>query len=327
MALLMQAELSHFFVTRMKKNNEIMPIWQEISVVISHVAADLVSEKLIELGSQGTVFHDDPGPGDVCKITAYYPVSTDIEAILQQVKQYLDLLKTYDIPIGHPKIFSGVLEGSDWATQWKHFFHPIRIGEHLVIKPSWEQFEARPEDIIIEIDPGMAFGTGLHASTRLMLVLMERYLRSGNTVLDVGVGSGILTIAAAQLGANSVLGIDIDAEAVKVARENVMKNSKIAPQAVGLEKRIKFEVGSLDTLTTSEHFDCILMNIRPDIILPLIPYAETYLQTGGAIILSGILEEEGSELVGQLHEQDFLVQDHLSEDGWIAYVLSHISSI
>lgn len=309
----------------MKKNDEMKPIWQEVIVVTSQAAAELVSDKLIELGSQGTVFDDDPRSADLCKITAYYPMSADVETIMREVTRYLDLLKTYDIPIGNPEVLSRILEDADWATQWKHFFKPVRIGKHLVIKPSWETFTAQPEDLIIEIDPGMAFGTGLHASTRLMLTLMEQYLRPGNMVLDVGIGSGILTIAAALLGASYVLGVDIDAEAVEVARENVIKNSRIVPQVSRLEDRVELEVGSLDTLTTSERFDCILMNIRPNIILPLMPYAKTYLQTGGAVIISGILEEEGPDLVDQLHEFNLLVQDHRTEEGWIAYVLSYLN--
>ncbi|GAK59681.1 ribosomal protein L11 methyltransferase [Candidatus Vecturithrix granuli] len=309
----------------MKKNDEMKPIWQEVIVVTSQVAADLVSDKLIELGSQGTVFDEDTRSADLCKITAYYPMSMDIKVIIQEVIRYLEVLKAHDIPIGNPEVLSKILEDTDWAGQWKRFFKPIRIGKHLVIKPSWEKFEARPEDLIIEIDPGMAFGTGLHASTRLMLTLMEQYLRPGNMVLDVGIGSGILTIAAARLGANHVLGVDVDAEAIEVACENVVKNSRIASQVSRLEDRIELEVGSLDTLTTSERFDCILMNIRPNIILPLMPYAETYLQTGGAVIISGILEEEGPDLVAQLHERNFLVQDHRTEEGWIAYVLSYLN--
>ena len=309
----------------MKKNDEMQPGWQEVIVATSQAAADLVSDKLIELGSQGTVFDEDAKSADLCRITAYYPASIDIEAILREITRYLDLLKTYDIPVGNPEILSRVLEDSDWAGQWKRFFHPVRIGQRLIIKPSWEKFDAQPEDVIIEIDPGMAFGTGLHASTRLMLTLMEQYLHPGNMVLDVGIGSGILTIAAALLGANYVLGVDIDAEAVEVARENVVKNSRLAPQVSRLEDRIELEVGSLDTLATSERFDCILMNIRPNIILPLMPYVETYLQTGGAVIISGILEEEGPELAAQLHERHFLVQDHRTDEGWIAYVLSYLS--
>lgn len=309
----------------MTKNGEMKFIWQEVTVVVSQTAADLLSEKLIELGSQGTVFHDHEDDPNLCKILAYYPTSVDVDAIITEITRYLDRLQTTEISPGNVDIRSTLLEDTDWNAEWKKFFHPTRIGKHFIIKPSWEEWAAQPDDLIIEIDPGMAFGTGLHASTRLMLRLMEQYLRPGNRVLDVGVGSGILTIAAARLGASYVYGVDIDAEAVQIAWGNVVRNAGLTPQAEVLQDRIELEVGSLDTITVNERFDCILMNIRPNIILPLIPYAEAFLQTGGAVIISGILEEEGTDLVDELRDLHFLVQDSLVEEDWAAYVLSHLS--
>ena len=250
-------------------------MWHEVVVVVSQTAADLLSEKLIELGSQGTVFDDHKDDSNLRKVRAYYPTSVNIEAIIGEITHYLNILQTNDIPVGKVDIRSTLLEDADWNTQWKQFFHPTRVGEHFIIKPSWEDVMAQPDDLIIEIDPGMAFGTGLHASTRLMLRLMEQYLRPGNMVLDVGVGSGILTIAAARLGASYVYSVDIDAEAIGIARENVTRNSHITSQVSALEDRIELEVGSLDTIRVAERFDCILMNIRPNIVLPLIPYAQS----------------------------------------------------
>lgn len=313
----------------MKKDDEMKSIWQEVVVVISQTAAELLSEKLIELGSQGTVFNDHDTDPNLCKIRAYYPDSMNVDVIISELKRYLEILRANDLDISPDTvdIRSTLFEDADWNIRWKQFFHPTRVGKHFLIKPSWEDNAVQPEDLIIEIDPGMAFGTGLHASTRLMLQLMERYLRPGNMVLDVGVGSGILTIAAALLGASYVYGVDIDAEAVEIARENVRRNSSLSPQVPTLENRIELEVGSLDTITVTETFDCILMNIRPNIILPLIPYAQAFLQTGGAVIISGILEEEGDDLVDELRDLDFLVHDHLTEEDWVAYVLSYLSRV
>ena len=300
--------------------------WREIIITTSRLAADAISDKLIELGSQGTVFEDHVTDPERCRIKAYYAQSLDIKPLITQIEEYLEILQANGIPVGKTKIVSEVIESVDWSSNWKQYFKPLRVGEHFVIKPSWESFECQSEDIVVEIDPGMAFGTGLHASTRLMLMLLEHYMRPENMVLDVGVGSGILSIAAAHLGARYVLGVDIDAEAVDIARENVRKNARVSSQQETLEKRIELQVGSLDTLTISRKFDCIMMNIRPNIILPLFSYATAYLQTGGALMISGILEEEGPELINQLKEFDFIVQDHVVEDGWIAYVLSEISN-
>jgi ribosomal protein L11 methyltransferase len=300
--------------------------WRELSIIISQTVADVVSDKLIEYGTQGTVFEEIAESPELCKIVAYYPESTDIEDLIQQLQHYLTVLKQMDEEIGPAKILVQDLESRDWNSHWQQFFKPTRVGKHLIIKPSWEDYESQTGDIVIEIDPGMAFGTGLHASTRLAMALLEKYMFPESSVLDVGVGSGILSIAAAHLGAQYVLGVDIDEEAVAIARENVHKNSQLCSQAQreSQERCIELRVGSIDTLEIARQFDCILMNIRPNIIVPLIPYAATYLQTGGALIISGILEEEGPKLLHEIRTFKFVAHHQLIEDGWIAYILSQI---
>jgi len=301
--------------------------WRELTVRVSQSAADAVSDKLIELGTQGTVFEELPDMPGYCDVKAYYPLSLDVEELCARMTHYAEILQANDIPVGNLKITSKTIDSDDWSSQWKQYFKPTRIGEHLLIKPSWEVIDEQPDDIVIEIDPGMAFGTGLHASTRLILKFLERYLHPGNKVLDVGVGSGILSIAAARLGAAYVLGLDVDAEAVAIARENVRKNVSLPASTRLSENQIDIQPGSLDTLSISGAFDCIVMNIRPNVILPLIPYVTAYLQTGGALMISGILEEEGEELVHQIHALDFIIHEQAVEDGWIAYVLSYMSGV
>jgi ribosomal protein L11 methyltransferase len=256
----------------------------------------------------------------------YCPASGKEDDLLQHIQQYLDELRQVGVNIGTAELNTALLNPTDWSTAWKRFFKPLRVGDHLVIKPSWQPFEALPDDIVIEIDPGMAFGTGLHASTRLCLRLLEQHIRPGDTVLDVGVGSGILSIAAARLGAAYVQGVDVDPDAVEIARENIRLNAQTYDPHNSFADRIEVLVGSIDTLSMTEKFDCIVMNIRPNIILPLIPYAEAVLQTGGALIISGILEEEGAELIHEVRSFDLLVHNHLEEDGWIAYILSQMDN-
>ncbi len=298
--------------------------WKILSVTVAQNVADAVSNALMDFGSQGTVMEDVAALPDHCVITGYYPESVNISALHAQLREYLEELRQLGERVGQGEIATGVLEDADWSSNWKQFFKPTRVGKHLVIKPSWETFAPEPEDLVIELDPGMAFGSGLHASTRLAIALLELYMRPAGFVLDVGVGSGILSIAAARLGADYVLGVDIDPDAVAVARDNVHKNAQLLPPKNDLEERITLEVGSIDTIDIRHRFDCIVMNIRPNVITSLMPYTLSYLQTGGAIILSGILEEEGPALLHDIRALGFTPHHHITEDGWVAYVLSQI---
>ncbi|MCP4397178.1 MAG: 50S ribosomal protein L11 methyltransferase [bacterium] len=298
--------------------------WTELSVIVSQAVADLVSDKLIEYGSQGTVFEDVPESIGLCKIIAYYPESNDIDDICRQLKHYLEALQEIGERVDASEIHVAVMTNPDWNSSWKEFFKPSRVGERMVIKPSWEIFDAQPSDVVIELDPGMAFGTGLHASTRLAITLLEQYMRADSNVLDVGVGSGILSLVAARLGAKYVLGVDIDKDAIEIAHENVRKNCRICASSSDMERCIELEVGSIDSLDISRQFDCILMNVRPNIIVPLLPYVATFLQTGGALIVSGILEEEGPELLHEIRVFNFISHQQVTEDGWVAYVLSQV---
>jgi len=299
--------------------------WKTLSVTVAQSVVDVVSNALIDFGSQGTVTDDIPDLPDHCAITGYYPESANLQTLQAQLQEYLDELRQLGQQVGQTTIQTGLLENTDWGSNWKQFFKPTRVGKHLVIKPSWETFAPEPGDLVIEIDPGMAFGSGLHASTRLAIALLELYLHPAAFVLDVGVGSGILSIVAARLGADYVLGVDIDPDAIVVARENIHNNAQLLPPKNTLEERIALEVGSIDTLEIRHRFDCVVMNIRPNVILSLMPYAISYLQTGGAIILSGILEEEGPALLRDIRALGFTPHHHITEDGWIAYVLSQIS--
>ncbi|PIE34888.1 hypothetical protein CSA56_06420 [candidate division KSB3 bacterium] len=300
--------------------------WKELAVVVSQSIAELISDKLIEYGSQGTIFETIEELPDHTKILAYYPEETELDTLILHIQHYAQSLQELGENIGQLQFMSQHIDDRDWKSEWKHYFKPTRIGQHLVIKPSWESFEQQSSDLVIEIDPGMAFGTGLHASTRLAAALLEEYMPQDVDVLDVGVGSGILSIAAACLGAQYVLGVDVDAEAVEIARDNVSKNGRLCEEKFQRKKGcIELQVGSLDSLDISREFECIVMNIRPNIIIPLLPYAETFLRTGGAIIISGILEEEGPDLLHEIRHIGYVAHKQRVEDGWIAYVLSKLS--
>lgn len=212
------------------------------------------------------------------------------------------------------------LREEDWAHAWKKFYHPLRIGRRVVLKPTWETFAARPDDIIIELDPGMAFGTGLHPSTRLCIAALEELVRPGDAVLDVGTGSGVLALVAVKLGAGHVLATDIDTLAVQVARENAQLNH------IPLDGRVQIEVGSLPQ-GQDGRFQVIVANILAEVLADLLvgkygdPRLAAPLAAGGHLILAGILNERTQLVVDAAAPQGLRLVNRLEEGDWVALVM------
>lgn len=200
-------------------------------------------------------------------------------------------------------------DDSQWKDKWKEFFKPARISEKIVVKPTWERYVKEEGDVVIEIDPGMAFGTGTHETTSLCLKLIEKYMKTGDKVLDVGCGSGILSVGAALLGAGEVLAVDIDPEAVKVSEENVMLN--------GCGEKIKARYGNL-VEGIDFKADLIAANLMVDLVMILSPHAAKHLEKGGAYISSGILTEKKEQVAGAIEDCGFKIKE-IREDGmWCA---------
>lgn len=201
----------------------------------------------------------------------------------------------------------------DWVNCWKQFYHVHHIGQGIVVCPSWEEYQPQAHEHIITLDPGMAFGTGYHGSTSSCLVLLEDYLRQNRAlrVMDVGTGSGILAIAAAFLGAESVDASDISATAVQVAQENARLN--------GLQERITVVEGSG---VGAGQYDLIIANIVAAVIMSLAPDFREHLLPGGSLIVSGIIEERRDEVVEVLSEYGFGVVDERLEDEWVSLRLT-----
>lgn len=204
---------------------------------------------------------------------------------------------------------SGVNE-EDWANSWKEYYKPIKIGEKIVIVPAWEKYDQQDGEIIVRMDPGMAFGTGTHETTRLVIKLLEKYITSGMRVADVGCGSGILAICASKLGAAECKAYDIDPVAVKVANENI-KDS-------GLDN-VTCEVSDLlRQVDKSEPYDVICANIVADIIIRMMPDVGALMNESSVILASGIIVERSQDVISAFDEHGFRVVERIDENGWCA---------
>lgn len=207
----------------------------------------------------------------------------------------------------------GVCE-DDWANSWKAYYKPIRIGKHMVIVPAWEKFEAKPDDIVIRMDPGMAFGTGTHETTRLVIELLEKYTTNGCRMLDVGCGSGILAICASKLGAAFCAAYDIDPVAVRVSKDNIAESG---------QKNIICEVSDLlkQVDVSNGKYDLVTANIVADIIIRMSPDIADYMNPDAVLIASGIISERKYEVIDKLTENNFQVVEILEDNGWCAVVV------
>jgi ribosomal protein L11 methyltransferase len=210
------------------------------------------------------------------------------------------------------------VDEQDWAESWKAFFWPQKIGERIVVKPSWRDYVARPDEIVIEIDPGMAFGTGTHPTTGLCVRLIEAGLKPGGSFLDIGTGSGILMVAAGKLGAGRLCGVDRDETAVRIAAENLGRNG------IGAD-RFQLVQGSL-TAPFQGRFDVVAANILTHVVLELLDDVPRVLKPGGIFICSGIIEENKNLVVGRMIAMDFEAMDVRRQDGWVAIAgrLNHV---
>ncbi|MES2463013.1 MAG: 50S ribosomal protein L11 methyltransferase [Armatimonadota bacterium] len=236
-------------------------------------------------------------------VTGYLPVDERLENTLLTLRSAL----SNDFPASTPEITIRFVAEEDWADAWKQYFKPQRIGDFFIVKPTWEPFSPANQDLVIEIDPGMAFGTGLHATTRLCLRALEKRVTPDMTVADVGTGSGILAIGAALLGASYVEATDIDPLAVRIARENVAVNR--------LEDRISVEEA---TSPPEGPFQLIVANILADVILAMTPDLYDALMPEGILIASGIIENRSEDVRRGLEFAEFKILQTESDGEWVA---------
>lgn len=286
-----------------------MEKWTEIKVEVPSTWADEVSGYLIAMGSEGLV--TGGGPVDTFELVESESAKAEIKAFFptEQVPQKAAEIRDYLQGLGLEfQISLTNIENDDWAHKWKEFFKPEKITDRIVIKPTWEAYEAGDGEIVIEIDPGMAFGTGTHATTRGCLRLIEEVVSKGGitTMLDVGTGSGILAIAAAKLGVQRTIATEIDATAVKVAEENIMLNKVEGQVRVA---KIKLEMVRV-------MFNMVVANIIAEELVRLSKPLKDRVMPRGYLILSGIITEK----MGMVKEafEGLLLEKELIEGEWVS---------
>lgn len=303
--------------------------WMQIMMNVRHEAVEAVSDMLTGLGSGGVEL-DDPrvlnfylssGLWDytdlkeekdtgTTAVKAWLPVDGRLEDRLHAVeKGIFDVASRIGNPIDGDILFAEMDE-EDWSESWKQYFHPVRVGEKIVIKPTWEDYDKEDGDIVIEIDPGMAFGTGTHHTTCLCIKALEKYVKEGMTVFDAGTGSGILSLAAAFLGTKSILATDLDETAVKVAKENIALN--------GCDDKITVFCADLLSVAKSKA-DIIVANIIASVIIELVKDISAKLNDGGVFIASGIIAERADEVLKSAASAGLVLKDREDAGGWVAF--------
>lgn len=306
--------------------------WIRITVKTTTEGADVVSDILAEVSEGGVIIEDkqdiknynrpkeewdyideelmDAYEEEVC-VRGFIKEDEDIERIVAFVKESVKNIRENapELNWGSLTVISEFIKDENWSENWKKYYKPFKPHEKIVIKPSWEEYEAKEGDIVLELDPGAAFGTGSHETTKMCIGFLEEYVKEGKTVMDVGCGTGILAMCAYLLGAKNVTAVDIDAEAVKVAKKNMAE--------AGFDISVK--CGNL----MDEFFgkvDIIVANIIADAVMTLAPSALNHLNEGGIYITSGIINERADEVEARIASCGFKKIARKTLGEWTAFV-------
>lgn len=311
-----------------------MTNWQELTIHVHRDAEEAVSNLMIETGSQGVAISDSADylgqedrfgelypeveQSEMIAITAYYPDTLDIEEVKATLAARLADLTDFGLETGQVSLESQELAEEDWADNWKKYYEPARITHDLTIVPSWTDYEATAGEKIIKLDPGMAFGTGTHPTTKMSLFALEQVLRGGETVIDVGTGSGVLSIASSLLGAKEIYAYDLDDVAVRVAQENIALNP-------GMDN---IQVAAGDLLRGVDlEADVIVANILADVLIHLTEDAYRLVKDQGYLIMSGIIFEKWDMVRTSAEAAGFFLETHLIQGEWNACVFKKTDDI
>ncbi len=328
--------------------------WKKIDIETTTDAEDIIIAELEDFGVEGIEISDNipiseedrkrmfidilPEVNENDKtahVTFYAEENADLSGKLAQIKEMLARISQF-VDAGSCRVTEGETEDKDWINNWKEFFKPFRVADDIVIKPSWETLEdTEPGDIVVEIDPGTAFGTGSHETTRLCIANIRKYLKNGASVLDAGTGSGILSIIAKKLGAGIVTGVDIDPNAVKTAEENTELNGIKSDSDVTSpgfftnawrksENRIDYITGNIleDAALRGKlgKYDMVVANILADVIIPLSGVVRECLRENGVFISSGIINTKEDDVRESLVKNGFKIAGIARMGDWVSFI-------
>jgi ribosomal protein L11 methyltransferase len=306
--------------------------WSEICIHTTNEAIEPISNILHEAGASGVVIEDpndlfqerDTTFGEIYQLNskdypeegvyvkAYLPVNSFLGETIEAIKEAINNLLVYDFDLGANKITISEINEEEWATAWKKYYNPVKISERFTIVPTWETYEpVSTDELIIELDPGMAFGTGTHPTTVMSLQALERNVKQGDKVIDVGTGSGVLSIGAAMLGAAEVRALDLDDVAVTAARLNVKLNKVQNVVSVSQNNLLDNIEGPVDV---------IVANILAEVIVRFVDDAARVLKPGGIFITSGIISAKKDEVKEALKKEGFIIKEVMVMEDWVAIV-------
>jgi ribosomal protein L11 methyltransferase len=313
--------------------------WHELTVLATESSQEMVTHYLTELGAGGVSVEEawsedkprdtsfgqlydtplnDIRPGYAI-FKAYFSEDTQMEPLTAELQQLLQGLPEYGYDAGEFTIELGDVHEDDWADAWKQYFKPIAITERLTIKPTWEEYTPKEDELVIELDPGMAFGTGTHPTTSLCLKALDNAIVGGEQLIDVGTGSGVLAIGAMKLGASKVLALDLDPVAVTCAQENIELNG----YEEDIEVRLSDLLGVLhkdESKGVTPPVDRVVANILAEIILLFLGDVMEVLKPGGIYIASGIYKNKEMLVEAGLLAAGFEIIDVLRQEEWVAFV-------
>ncbi|MFD1066335.1 50S ribosomal protein L11 methyltransferase [Oceanobacillus locisalsi] len=306
--------------------------WSEITILTTNEAVEPISNILHETGASGLVIEDpldlehfegegfgevveldpDDYPEEGVRIKAYLPMNSFLGETVEEIKQAINQLLLYDIDLGKNQVSLSEVHEEEWASAWKKYYKPVKISNRVTITPTWEDYKpVSTDELIIELDPGMAFGTGTHPTTVLSVQGLEAYVQPGDKVIDVGCGSGVLSIASVKLGAASVQAFDLDDIAVKSTNVNVKLN-QLQSQVTAKQNNL------LDGV--EEQADVIVSNILAEIIVRFVEDAYKNLRPGGYFITAGIIQKKKEFVRDSLAEAGFDIISVSELEDWISII-------
>lgn len=296
--------------------------WTEISIKTSQEGADIAAQAFYEVGITGLVIEDPDELSQLSKeeffwdyidesmvgtsdgtvvIKAYLSSDSSLGEKLSLIKDKINWLKKRDlgVDLGSLDIELTSVREEDWSNTWKKYYKPMKVSDRIVIKPSWETYNKKKGQVILTLDPGMAFGTGTHETTMLCMQAIDQYIRPDHSLIDIGCGTGVLSIGALLLGAKAATAIDLDGNAVEIARKNAQINKV-------LDRMTLVHGNLLDEIEGS--YDIVVANIIADVIIELSQYVTNYIKAGGLFISSGIIHERLDEVIEQIESVGLIIE-------------------